>query len=44
MEIELRNYNKRTLDNLYELLDRYKRVSINQPPSTGKSIITLKYI
>ena len=44
MEIELRDYNKRTLDNLYELLDRYKRVSINQPPSTGKSIITLKYI
>ena len=44
MEIELRDYNKRTLDNLYELLDRYKRVSINQPPSTCKSIITLKYI
>ena len=44
MKIELRNYNEPTYTNLINLLKTYKRVALDQPPSTGKSIISLKYI
>lgn len=44
MEIVLRDYNENTYKNLEILLNSNNRVAIEQPPSTGKSIITLKYI
>ena len=44
MEIVLRDYNENTYKNLEILLNSNNRLAIEQPPSTGKSIITLKYI